>query len=302
MSSEKQWKRAVFKWNAPKGFIAIVLFFAIALLIEYLMVYFFTLSGLTDKFLFKFFTINISPLFHLMPLGVIVVLVSSWTYLTRNIAIVPHRTSPAKKMPETRRRQYLKGTRKTHFKALRSFFRRIGKRFGRVGKAIKTFFRRIGGAFLRIRGVSYLQKRLFFARTAIKSAVTVLLVFLVSVLTLYLLAYPELTYSLATGIYKADPSFHGFVLKSIDIGKTMAQALSPVGWLASAIDNALRAAAPGFRNALEGFGEPVKEHLAKSGLLWVYILCQNVAAWVSAIVALAYGEYISRLYRVRKSR
>jgi len=301
MSSEKRWKRLVFKWTAPKGFIAIALFFAIALLIEYLIVYFFTLSGLTDKFLFKFFTINISPLFHLMPLGVIIVLVSSWTYLTKYIAVVPSRVSPAK-IPEPRRRQYPRGTRKVRFKALRRFFGGIGKKFGRVGRAVKVFFRRIGSAALRIRGVSYLQKRLFFTRAAVKSTVTVLAVFLVSVLTLYILAYPKLTYNFATGTYEANPSFHGFVLKTIEIGKAIVQALSPIGWLASAIDNALRAAAPGFRNALEGFGGPVTEPLSKLDPVWVYTLCQNVAAWASAVVALAYGEYASRLYRIRKPR
>jgi len=301
MSSEKRWKRLVFKWTAPKGFIAIVLFFVIALLIEYLVVYFFTLSGLTDKFLFKFFTINISPLFHLMPLGVIVVLVSSWTYLTKYIAVVPRRISPAKKTPELRRRQYLRGTRKMRFKALRRFFGGVGKRFGGVGRAIKAFFRRIGRAILRIRGVSYLQKRLFFARAAVKSTVTVLVVFLVSILTLYIMVYFPLTYDLATGIYEANPSFHGFVLKTIEIGKAIVQALSPIGWLTSAIDNALRAAAPGFRSSLEGFGAPIAT-LAKRDLVWVYILCQNVAAWISAVTALAYGEYTSRLYRIRKPR
>jgi len=301
MSSEKRWKRLVFRWTAPKGFIALALFFAIALLIEYLMVYFFTLSGLTDKFFFKFFTINISPLFHIMPLAVIVVLVSSWTYLMKYITVVPHRASPAKKTPEPRRR-YPIGTRKMHFKAIRKFFGRTSKRFDRVGRAAKAFFRRIGSAILRIRGVSYLQKRLFFARAAVKSTVTVLLVFLLSFLMMYIVAYPKLTYNWATGTYGANPSFHGFALKTIEIGKTIAQALSPVGWLASAIDNALRAAAPGFRNALEGFGGPVTEHLAKLDPVWIYTLCQNVAAWISAVVALAYGEYTSRLYRIRKPR
>jgi len=299
MSSEKRWKRLVFRWTAPKGFIAIALFFALALLIEYLVVYFFTLSGLTDKFLFKFFTINISPLFHLMPLGVIVVLVSSWTYLTRYIAVVPSRISPAKKTPEPRRR-YPSGTRKMRFKALRRFFGGIGKRFGRVGQVIKAFFRRIGGAVLRIRGVSYLQRRLFFTRAAVKSTVTVLAVFLVSALALSILAYPRLTYDLAAGLYKAIPPFHGFILKTIEIGKAIAQALSPVGWLASAIDNTLRAAAPGFRNNLEGFGAPITEPLAKLDLVWVYTLCQNAAAWISAVIALTYGKYTSRLYRMHK--
>lgn len=302
MSSEKRWKPLVFRWTAPKGFIAVALFFAISLLIEYLMVYFFTLSGLTDKFLFKFFTINISPLFHLMPLGVIVVLVSSWTYLTKYIAVVPRRISPTKKTPKPRRRRYPRGIRKMRFKALRRFFGGMGKRLDRVDRAIKAFFSRIGGAILRIRGVSYLQRRLFFARAAVKSTVTVPLVFLVSVLTLYILAYPNMAYNFAAGIYEANPSLHGFVLKTIEIGKAIAQALSPIGWMGSAIDNALRDAAPGFRNNLEEFGAPITEPLTKLDLVWIYALCQNAAAWISAVVALAYGEYTSRLYRIRKPR
>jgi hypothetical protein len=300
MSSEKRWKRLVFKWTAPKGFIAVALFFALALLIEYLIVYFFAFSGLTDKFLIKFFTIRISPLFHLMPLGVIVVLVSSWTYLTRYIAVVPSRVTAAKKTPEPRKR-YPRGIRKVRFKALRKFFGRIGKRFDRVSRTIKTFFLRRWEAVLRIRGVSYLQRRLFFTRAAVKSTVTVLAVFLVSILALSILAHPSLTYDFATGLYKAIPLFHGFVLKTIEIGKAIAQALSPIGWLASAIDNALLDVAPSFRNSLEGFGAPITKSFAKLDLVQMYILCQNAAAWISAIVALAYGKYTSRMYRMHKS-
>jgi len=300
MPSEKRWKRLVFKWTAPKGFIAVALFFALALLIEYLIVYFFALSGLTDKFLFKFFTITISPLFHLMPLGVIVVLVSSWTYLTRYIAVVPSKVSPAKKTPEPRRR-YPRGMRKMRFKALRRFFGGISKRLDRVSRTIKAFFRRRGGAILRIPGISYLQRRLFFTRAAVKSTVTVLAVFLVSILALSILAHPSLTYDFATGLYETIPPFHGFVLKTIEIGKAIAQALSPIGWLASAIDNVLRDVAPSFRNNLEGFGAPTTESLAKLDLVWLYTICQNAAAWISAVVALAYGKYTSRMYRMHKS-
>jgi len=224
---------------------------------------------------------------------VIVVLVSSWAYLTKYVAVVPHRTSHAKKL-EAKRTQYPRA-RKRRFKLLRKFF-------GRVDRGVKVFSRRISAALLRIRGVSYLQERLFFTRAAVKSTVTVLLVFLVSVLTLYMLADPKLTYNLATGIYEANPSFHGFVLKTIEIGKAIVQALSPIGWLASAINNTLRAGAPGFRNALEGFGGHVTKPLSKLDLVWVYTLCQNVAAWASAVVALTYGKYASHLYRIRKPR
>jgi predicted PurR-regulated permease PerM len=149
--------------------------------------------------------------------------------------------------------------------------------------------------------VSYLQRRLFFTRAAVKSTVTVLAVFLVSILSLSILAHPSITYDFATELYKAIPPFHGFVLKTIEIGKAIAQALSPIGWLASAINNALHDVAPSFRNSLEGFGAPITESFAKLDLVQMYILCQNAAAWTSAIVALAYGEYTSRMYRRHKS-
>ena len=301
MTSEERRKRLFFKWTAPKGFAAIVLFFILALLIEYLMVYFFTSHGLTDKFSVTFFTINISPLFHLMPLGVIIVLVSSWTYLTKHTAVVPRRISPTKKPLEMRRRRHTR-PRKIRFKSFRKFFEGISKKFEKVGQAIRSFFSRIAAKILRIRGVSYLQQRLFFARAAVKSTATVLAVFVVSVLALYLLAYPKVSYDLATGLYRSNPSFHGFILKTIEIGKGTAQALSPIGWLASAIDNALRAVAPGFRSAFEGFGAPVMKSLAEVDLLGRYVICQNVAAWISALIALAYGEYTSSLYRIRKPR
>jgi len=290
VASEERWKRLIFKWTAPKGFIAIVLFFVLALLFEYLMVYFFTFSGLTDNFTFKFFTINISPMFHLMPLGVIFVLISIWTYLTKYIAVVPRRTSPAKKPLERHRRQPPR-TRKMRFKSFR-----------RVGRAIKAFFSRISAAFLRIRGVSYLQQRLFFARAAVKSTATVLTVFLVSILALYFLVYPNLLHNLAIDLFSTNLSFHGFVLKTMEIGQGIAQALSPIGWLASAINNALRAVAPGFRNIIEGLGASMTGSLTNLDLVWKFTLCQNAAAWISAIVALAYGEFSSRLYRIRKPR
>ena len=123
-----------------------------------------------------------------------------------------------------------------------------------------------------------------------------------SVLALYILVYPNLFHDLAIGLYGANPSFHGFVLKTIETSKGLAQALSPVGWLASAIDGALRAVAPGFRSAIEGLGSSMTGPLVNLDLVWKYILCQNAAAWISAIGALGYGEYTSRIYRIRKPR
>jgi len=283
VASEERRKRLIFRWTAPKEFVAIVLFSALAVLFEYLMVHFFMFSGLTDNFALKFFTITISPLFHLMPLGVIFVLISSWIGLTKYLAAVPRRTSPAKKTLERHRRR-LRRTRKNRFTSLRNFFRRIG------------------AAFLGIRGVSYVQKRLSFARVAVESTATVLTVFLVAVLALYILVYPNLSRDLAFGLYSANQSFHGFVLKTMEIAQGIAQAFSPIGWLASTIDGAMRAVAPGFRNTIEGSRPPITEPLANLDLVWKYTLCQNAAAWISGIVALVYGEYTYRVHRIRKPR
>ncbi len=263
------------------------------------MVSFFIFSGLKDNFTFKILTITISPLFHLMPLGVILVLISSWMYLTNYVAVVPRGPSPARK-PLKRHRRQARRARKQRFKSSGNLFTKIGRKLGKFSRAINAFFGRIGAAFLRIRGVSYVQRRLSFARAAVKSAATVLTVFLVSVLALYILVYPNLFNDLAIGLYSENPSLHGFVLKTIDVARGIAQTLSPIGWLASTINDALRGVAPGFRNAFEGLGAPMAESLTNIDVLWKFTICQNAAAWISAMLVLAYGEYVSRIYRIRK--
>jgi len=293
MSTEKRLKRLIFRWTAPKGFTAIVLFSALALFIEYILVSLFMSSGLTEKNPFtttfqvpltqSSFTITISPLLHLMPFGVIVVLVSSWTYLTRYIAVTPRRIKPVKKPPKTQKRKLPK---------------RMRGRLRKVSRALKSFYRRLSATVLRVRGISYVLQRLSFARAAIKSTANVLMVFLASFIVLYILAYPRSTYDAVVGFYEWSPAFLGFVTKTIEIAEGVGQAMPPIGELGSAITNALLAAAPGFRSALENLGASTVGAIAKLDLVGRYALCQNLAALVSAITALAYGRYYSmRLYR-----
>lgn len=306
MTSEKRWRPLVFRWTALKGFTAIVLFFALSFFIEYLVVTFFLSSGLTDQFLMMqtlqipgsslSFTVTISPLYHLIPLGVIFVLISSWTYLTKYIAVVPHGVKPSRKSTPLRKK-YQKPKRR-RFKTFRRFSEWLSKKFQRVSWAFKGFFRRISSALLRIRGISYIMQRLFFARAALKSAVTVLAVFLVSAFGLYLLAYPTLMYDVVVGFHRGNPSFHGLVLKTIEMINGLGQVLSPIG-LGSSINNALTAAALGFYTTFKGFGTSVTQPLSQLDLVWKYTLCQNFAAWISALMAWAYGQYTSRLYRRR---
>jgi len=306
VSSEKRWKPLFFRWTAPKGFTAMVLFSALAIVTEYVLVLFFSSFGLVDKALFTqtvqvpltnlLFTITVSPLFHLIPIGVVVVLIASWMHLTKHIAIVPHRVEPVKKPLTTRERRYPRALEK-RFKPIRRFYRGIGKRFRRVSRALKGLYRRVSTAVLRIRSVSNVMQRLFFARTAVKSTVTVLTVFLTSIFILYAFVYPSLIHDMIVRLYAENPSFQGFVLETMRQAREIGRVLSPIGWLASTVNGALVAVAPGFRSSLEGFGAPIVGPLAKLDLVWKYALCQNAAAWFSAIATLAYGQYTSRLYR-----
>lgn len=275
MASKVKRNRLTFRWTAPKGLLTIGLFLALAFISEFFMVSFFAGSGLTET---SAYPLPVSPLFHLLPLAVILVLVSSWIYLTKHIAMRPRRISPAK-VSKIRRRP--RG-RKTRSKSTRSV---IG--------AIKNVFSKISSIFIRSRSGSFVQRRLSFGRVALESAVTVLTIFLLSIILLSVLVYPNLFTDFAVGFYSANSAFHGFVLKTIETLQGIGKVLAP-------IDNGLRAIAPGFRNAFEGLVTSRPHSLTGEDLLWRYVFCQNVAAWVSAIAALAYVRYFSKTYRGSK--
>ena len=298
VSLEKSWKRLVFRWTAPRGVAAMALFFALVFFMEYLVVRLFRSYGLADtqtfQVSFSILTLTISPLFHLIPLGVIAVLVSSWTYLTKHMAKVPHR-APVKKTLAKPRKPAKKG--KKRFRAIRGFSRRVSRRFRKVTQALRALCHQTRTSILRIRGVSPIMERSSFARAAARSTATVLLIFLVSFLTLNLMGYPTLIHDLVVGLYRSNPSFHRFVIGTIETAGAIGQVLSPIGHLASTVNQALISTSSGFRSTLEGFVLYATEPLAELDPIWRYTLCQNIAAWISAIAALGYGEYTSRLYR-----
>lgn len=309
MATQKRSQRLFFRRTAPRGFTTMALFSALAIAIEYVFVLFFSSFGLVDKALFTknfqvpltnlFFTITVSPLFHLIPLGVVVVLVASWMHLTKYVAVMPRRKEPVKRPLTTRKRRYPR-TLEKRFKLSRRFSKGIGRSFRKVSLAFKGLYRRTSTIILRIQGVSYVTQRLFFARTAVKSTATILTVFLASISMFYAVVYPSLIHDIVVGFYVENPSFLQFVLETIKQAQGIGQSLSPIEWLASTINSALVAVAPGFRSSLEGFGAPILAPITKLDLVWKYVLCQNVAAWFSAIAVFAYSQYTSRLYQ-RKS-
>jgi len=300
--SETSGKRLVFKWAAPKGFAAILLFLLLALFFEFLLVYSFQSFGLTDKGAWTgilqipvsnwSFSVSISPMFHLLPVTVIIVLVSSWAYLIKYTAFVPSRAEATRgTLPSTRRE-----TERRRFKWLRGFSKSISRRLQRIWRSVKA-------GFQQMRGVSYVSKRLYLARATVKSALTVLAVFLSMSLLLNNVVYPDLIYHGVVDLYRGNPSFLGFVKGTTDLVRGVGQALPPVSGLGTAINDAFLGAAPGFRSSLAGFGAALTGSLVGLDVTGKYVLGQNVAAWMSALLALIYGLYVSsRRHRRARGR
>jgi hypothetical protein len=130
-----------------------------------------------------------------------------------------------------------------------------------------------------------------------RSSVGIVFAFLVAFLTIYLMGYPYLIHHLVVGFYSGNPSFFGFVIGTIETAGLIGQVLSPIGWLASAINGVLISASLGFRFSLEGFIAYLTGPLRDLGMIWMYVICQNTAAWFSAIVVLVYIEFTAQTYR-----
>jgi hypothetical protein len=269
MASQGQEDSSTFRWTDPKGLTIIGLFLALAFISEYFIVSFFAGSGLTEA---SAYPLPVSPLYHLLPLAVILVLVSSWIYLTKHVAMRPHRISPAK-VSKTRRRHPRR--RKTRVTFTR-----------RVMMSVKKFFSKISAVFLRSRDVSSSQRRLSFGRIALESAATVLTMFLLSIILLSVLVYPRLLTDFAVGFYSTTSSLQGFM-------RTLANALIPIA-------SGLNSIAPTFSSAFRGLVASSSQSLTQGDLLLRYVFCQNAAAWISAISALAYVRYTTKTYRRSK--
>ncbi len=294
LSTKKPPKRLIFQWTTLKGLAAILLFLTVAILIEYIIVLYAINLGVKDETLLQWSfqfpgtdwitTIAISPLFHLVPIAVVIALVSSWTYLTRHVAVKPPEKWKGKVKSISKHRKE------------RGF-----KEVKKLASKIRDFFGNLKSVLLRIRGVAYLWQKIHFARATIKSALTVLLVFGALILLVSILTYPQLIYWTVSNAYRNNSSLLGSVTWISNSAKGIAEALAPIGWICSAVNNALLSIAPTFRHfvlSLGGLTKPLVE-LDDAGK---YLVFQNVAAWVSALVALLYGGRKRKIYRYKKGR
>lgn len=245
-----------------KGLAGIIVFLTMAALIEYFIVLYAINLGVRDTSLLRWeiqlpgtswlIIIAISPLFHLVPIAVIITLLFTWIYLGKHIGIKPPH--------------------------------HLGK-----GKA-KFIAKQEKGAKLNFFG----KIRLRLSRVTLKSALTVFLAFAILTITISFLAYPRLVYETISNTYQNSPSLLSFV-------KGTAQALAPIGDTFSIINKAILFAAPEFRNFALSLGAIIKplSDLDNSGK---YLALQNIAAWISALAALVYGEYMRKGHRYRQGR
>lgn len=263
-------KRLVIRWTTLKGLAAIILFVTIATITEYVIVLYAMNLGVKDttalQWSTQLLTVTISPLFHLVPITVIIALLFSWTYLTKHIATKPYEERKGKT-------------------------RTVAKR-GKESR-VKRFFGRVKAGLLRVRGISYLWRRIHFARATIKSALTILLAFGTFVLLISLIAFPKLIPQIMANLYENNPT----LLNSM---KGSAETLAPIGSIFSGINNALLAVAPGFRNFVSGLGNILRP-LTTLDNAGKYLAFQNVAAWVAALAVLFYVEF-RKGYHYKKGR
>lgn len=289
LSTEIPPKRLVFRWSTFKGLTAILLFLVVALLVEYFVVVYAANLGVEDEHLlegsFHFpgsdlkITISISPLFHLIPIAVTISLVSSWSYLTKNVAVRPRRGFDRQAERST------KGGKKSKLEG-------VEKLASKMRGSIDRFKRWI----LRIKGISFLWRRIHFARATIRSGLTVLLIFGTFLLLISLLLHPQLTYQVVSNSYQTNPALLNAMKTLNNLGKGLADTLTPIGWISSVSNEALLSLAPGFREFVLRLGGSIKP-LVDLDPVGKYIVLQNVAAWISAVTALLYIEYRRGSYR-----
>ncbi|MEM3010956.1 MAG: hypothetical protein QXE76_04020 [Candidatus Bathyarchaeia archaeon] len=288
-------KRLILRWASLKGLMAIILFLIITALIEYVIVVFAISLGVREEnplggsFQIPWtgwtVTIVVSPLFHLVPLSVIITLVFGWICMTKYAAMRPQKPPEGKPKTKLQRKEHAQKT---------------GKMFTlRAGGVVRNLFAKMKSGILRIKGVSYIRNKVSFAWATIKSAIITILVFSALILLVSVVAYPGLIYEAFSNIYRGNTLLLEFV-KSVNNGlKGFVEALGPVGWLCSSINSAIISAAPALRGFVSTLGGLVKP-LVNLPPVGKYIVFQNVAAWVSALAVFTYGFLTRKGYRFRK--
>lgn len=275
----------MFRWVTLKGLTAIILFLIAAAIIEYFVVAYAISLGVKEENPLTSWPVAISPLFHLVPISAIIALTLSWICLTKYLALkTPMAFDEKFRRFEKGKRQVLKDKRKLTSK---------------ISRPVTSSFGKIKSALLRFRVVAYVWSKISFAKTTLKSGLIILLAFSTLVLLFSILVNPQLIRQTFLNLYRNNPSAFSFVMSINNAARGFAETLAPIGWVCTAINNALMAMAPGFRAAAAGFGGLVKP-LAELPPIGKYLVFQNFAVWISALGVLFYGVHMQKGYQYRR--
>ncbi|MDH5495371.1 MAG: hypothetical protein OEY24_06690 [Candidatus Bathyarchaeota archaeon] len=276
----QQRKRLIFRWTTPKNLLAILLFIILTIIVEFIIITFAIPTAAKDPTAttLSLLNVTISLLYHIIPAAVIVTLTTSFTHLATHTANIPKKTQIPKK-PQTQK--------STRLKPLRQFHKKIR----RATRKIKT-------KILKTPAIAYIKQRITLAKAIIKSATTITLTFIIIITLVTIAAYPKIIPTATADFYHWNTVFLSFVTTTIKASETIANTIPPIGAVATAIHNALIAAAPTFRNTLEAAASAITSGLVSLNPTEKYLIIQNAAAWIIAIATLSYSQYIkNRRYR-----
>ena len=283
MTSDSQ-RRSILRWTAPKNMFAVVIFTAVVVVLEYIAVSFAVSMGIKDPLgvSLSFLGITLSPLYFLVPLAVIITLTASFMHLTAKIASGT-RKSEVQKKPRARRT--IRG---------RVYLRPVRRFTGRIVRTISRIWHKI----LETRGIAYIERKVTSSRTTIRAAITITVTFVALLLLLTIAVYPRLVPSATADFFQSNPVILNLVTGTNTAFETIANAVPPLGALASVIHGALIAMAPPFRATLESATSHVSSGLVSLNPTTKFLMAQNIAAWLVASIAILYSYFVRiRFYR-----
>jgi len=259
MSTQSTEKKPLFRWTARKGLLALVMFLIISIVAEYLIVLYAMDLGTQDQSVlegsFAFpgtassVTLMVSPLFHLVPITVIIALAFCWLYITKTLSTRPQATWRGRASPPARQ-------------AKTSRLHRViyGSRSKTAGN--KTLIR--------------LSNRMHLSSATVRSAFMIFLIFVAFIVLISSLLYPQLIYRAISTAYQSNPSLLNFIRET---GRAFA--------FLGSIGGGLTFALPGIRDFFNSVGASAAP-LANLDGASKYLIFQNLAAWLAAILASLY--------------
>jgi hypothetical protein len=258
--------------NTLRGSLSIIIFLAVAVVTEVLVVLYAMDLGVKDVGQLTTswpVTIKVSLLFELVPISVIITLLFAWIYLTKKLSLKqtqPIGRAEIKQPPSQRSRTAKSPVQKTE------------------------------PTPPRVRGI---RQKIYSARATIKSALIVFLAFASLVLIVSQLAFPGAIYQTITSSYQSHSPLYHFVVSVANSLRGFAHVVGPISWIATGIHNGLVALSPDVRAVGLAFGSLIGP-LANLDSAGRYLVFQNLAAWISVFLVLLYGQYSRRSYRYRK--